>query len=430
MTWWDVVRDWIQNRRTKSDTPDFPVPSRELPDNLVSYDGANEWLRRRLNLSTRKKYAQIRSDVPAKVRAHCFFSARVAEDHILDKLRAVSDAFTRGEIGQAEARTKLKQFLIAEGYDPRKAGLKNLASTARLNLILEQNARMAAAVGRYQAGRDPDIEERFPCWRYIGSTAMNPRDSHAKYAGHVYRKSDPVWHRIFPPSDFGCKCSVEDCDDPAEESPVDIEDPESGFKFDPAEAFSGYDLRQINDPDLRFRTREGLDVLTGQNFVFQDSIEGPIALRTPRYKDSIERGFESVSTWTAEPFNHETDWVQAEKQLKTGIQVVTPEKQTVTMGQEMLDHWTQQDVSAPKPQKEIEKRLKLLDCAKKTLADPQEIWEQETQRTFFKRFEDSDGKKFTMMVTVTSDGKCRSYMVGKDKYTDKARKGLNRVYKK
>ena len=125
----------------------------------------------------------------------------------------------------------------------------------------------------------------------------------------------------------------------------------------------------------------------------------------------------------------ETDPTDAERQLKSGIQIVTPENQTVTMGQEVLDHWTMQDVSAPKPVKEIEKRLKLLDCAKKTLSDPQEIWEQETQRTFFKRFE-VDGRTVNMMVTVTSDGKCRSYMTGGEKYTDKARKGLNRVYKK
>ena len=428
MTWWDAVRNWFQHRKA-SDAPKFPVPSQDLPDNLVTYDGANEWLRRRLNLSTGRSSAQISSDVPAKVRAHCFFSARVAEDRILDKLREVSDAFARGEIGQAEARTRLKQFLVAEGYDPRQAGLKNLASTARLNLILEQNARMAAAVGRYQAGRDPDIEERFPCWRYIGSKAANPRDSHARFAGHVYRKSDPVWHRIFPPSDFGCKCSVEDCDDPPETAPTDVKDAESGFKFDPAEAFSGYDLRQINDPDLRFRTKEGLDVITGQDFSFVESIEGPVLLRDPRYKNSIEYGFESVSVWTPEKNIGETDPADAERQLKSGIQVVTPENQTVILGKEVLDHWTLQDVSAPKPEKEIEKRLKLLDCAKKTLSDPQEIWEQETQRTFFKRFV-VDGRTVNMMVTVTSDGKCRSYMVGKDGYMDKQRKGLNRVYKK
>ena len=57
-------------------------------------------------------------------------------------------------------------------------------------LIPEQNARMAYAVGRWQEGMDPDIKERFPCWRYVGSTALSPRDSHARYAGHVYHAVD------------------------------------------------------------------------------------------------------------------------------------------------------------------------------------------------------------------------------------------------
>ena len=52
---------------------------------------------------------------------------------------AVSDAYSRGEIGLGEARNTLKDFLRAEGYDdPRQAGMRNLASTGRLNLILKQ----------------------------------------------------------------------------------------------------------------------------------------------------------------------------------------------------------------------------------------------------------------------------------------------------
>lgn len=201
---------------------------------------------------------EIAEEWTAKARAQAFFSARVAEGHILERLRSVSDAFSRGEIGLAEARTELKRFLRAEGKDDGKGGLRNLASTARLNLILEQNARMAAAVGQYQAGMDPDILERFPCWRYIGSTALNPRDSHARYAGKVYRKDDPIWHTIFPPSDFNCKCSVEDCDDEPDKVPENIELPESGFSFDPAHAFEEFDLSSIHNEELRKKTEEGL----------------------------------------------------------------------------------------------------------------------------------------------------------------------------
>ena len=88
-----------------------------------------DWLTRRKNLTTGMKSREISEAWSAKIRAQAFFSARVEQGHILDKLREVSDSFTRGEIGQAEARTILKEFLASEGYDPRRGGLGNLAST-------------------------------------------------------------------------------------------------------------------------------------------------------------------------------------------------------------------------------------------------------------------------------------------------------------
>jgi len=225
---------------------------------MMTYDAANEWLRKRLNLPTDKSSAQIAADIPEQVRTHSFFSARVAEARVLDRLRQVSDAYSRGELNMAEARTRLKEQLIGEeGYKPG-GGLKNLASTARIELILEQNARMAAAVGQYQAGRDPDIEERFPCWRYLGSTALVPREDHARLIGKVFLKSDPIWRRIFPPSKFGCKCSVEDCDDTPDKPPRDLEPAEGGYSFNPADAFN-FSMEKIDDPGIRGIVGEQLE---------------------------------------------------------------------------------------------------------------------------------------------------------------------------
>lgn len=255
MTWWDAVRAWFDGKRQTA----FPKPTDTAPEQKTVYTGRADWISKRVNLPTSMSSGELAAEWDAKIRAQAFFSARVAQGHVLDKLREVSDAFSRGEIGQAEARTILKRFLRAEGLDDGSAGLKNLASTARLNLILEQNARMAAAVGQYQEGMDPDIKDFFPCWKYIGSSAANPRDSHAKYAGHVYAKDDPIWHTIFPPSDFGCKCSVENCDEPAEIAPKNVQTAESGFHFDPAHAFEDFDLSAINDAKLREETRRGLE---------------------------------------------------------------------------------------------------------------------------------------------------------------------------
>lgn len=272
MTWWDAVKNWYAGKREEP----FPTPSPETPDREVKYTGAADWLSKRANLTTVMGSKELAAEWTEKARAQAFFSARVAEGHILDRLRKVSDAFSRGEIGQAEARTELKKFLLREGYDPKQAGLRNLASTARLNLILEQNARMAAAVGQYQAGMDPDMLEAFPYWRYISRNDEMVRDDHARYNGKVYSKLDPIWRRIFPPRDFRCRCRIEQLEEEEARS-VGISVggklpplPESGFAFDPAHAFEEFDLSLIHGGKFRDQVADTLkreyNMSLGDNF--------------------------------------------------------------------------------------------------------------------------------------------------------------------
>lgn len=234
----------------------------------MRYEAADRWLKTRLQMPTELSSRGLSGIDPA-VRAHCFFSARVAEGHVLDRLREVSDAFSRGEMDAATARLRLKRML-GGGFTPggpEDRDLSRLASTARLDLILRQNARMAAAVGEYEQGRDPVVERMFPAWRYVQSTSAEPRASHAAYAGKVFLKSDPIWRRIFPPWDFGCKCSVEDVS--AEELAEAGAEPEtrpgdlppaagSGFEFDPAEAFRAFDMELVPEGRPREAAAEGL----------------------------------------------------------------------------------------------------------------------------------------------------------------------------
>lgn len=94
----------------------------------------------RVNMPTGKSHAELVRDVEGKIKAQSFFSARVANARILERMRKVSDGYSRGEYSLGEARNLLKDFLKGEGYDPKQAGMKNLASTGRLNLILRQNS--------------------------------------------------------------------------------------------------------------------------------------------------------------------------------------------------------------------------------------------------------------------------------------------------
>ncbi len=220
----------------------------------MNYDHANRFLKQRLNIAVTFGSRGISEKLAADIRAHCFLSAKVSEGRILQFLREMTDGYSSGESGLAEARERIKRYLERDfpgQYDREDPKITNLASTARLDLILRQNAAMAAAVGRYQVSRDPDVEERWPCWRYI--TGPNPRPEHAAYDGMVFAKSDPIWGRIYPPWDFNCNCDVEDCDAPAQRSPRlnNVPVPESGFAFDPAKAFEPFDADTIEDPVLR-----------------------------------------------------------------------------------------------------------------------------------------------------------------------------------
>ena len=86
----------------------------------------NDFISRRVNMPTTKSHDDLLRDVSPRIRAQAFISARVANARVLDRLREVSDAYSRGEIGLGEARNTLKEFLSREGYNPHQAGLRNL----------------------------------------------------------------------------------------------------------------------------------------------------------------------------------------------------------------------------------------------------------------------------------------------------------------
>ena len=214
-----------------------------------------EILRRRVNLPTAKSHAALK-EVEPKLRAHAFFSARVADARILEKLRAVSDSYSRGEIGLGEARNRLKDFLRGEGYDPHQSGLRNLASTARLNLILRQNASMAHAAAEWKRMHDPDAMAVFPYVRYHARHDRRTRGAHSDLDGRIFRKDDPFLSTHTPPWEFNCRCYLEEItekeaqadagriQEPTPEDKVRV-DSESGFSFNPAHAFEEFDLSNL-----------------------------------------------------------------------------------------------------------------------------------------------------------------------------------------
>lgn len=228
----------------------------------MKFEAADRWLKSRLQMPTALNTRGL-AELESGIRAHAFFSARVAEARVLDAIREVSDRYSRGELDLATARATIKERLGTRRAPGSKedSRLTDICSTARLDLILGQNARMAYAVGEYEQGMDTMARRLFPAWRYVRSTAASPRAKHAAYAGRVWMKDDPVWRSIFPPSDFGCRCSVEEVSADeidggsarVEGRTADKDVPphaKSGFYFNPEEPFN-CNMGALSDAEAR-----------------------------------------------------------------------------------------------------------------------------------------------------------------------------------
>lgn len=217
----------------------------------------SNYIRNRVNLPTAKSSAEIARDIPAAIRAQSFFSARVADARVLDYFRTTLDSYLTGKIGHDECRALMRECARVNGKDDGTESLRNLASTARLELIIKQNAKMAKAVGIYERMYSPGSLEAFPYVIYRASVrSRTPRSEHKKYDGMIFRKDDPWLHTHWPPWEFNCTCELEECSAKrAGKTPEAIQKPtppdkvrvesRSGFEFDPAHAFERFDLSSL-----------------------------------------------------------------------------------------------------------------------------------------------------------------------------------------
>ena len=215
-----------------------------------------DFLQHRVNMPTELGHAEL-TGIDERIKAQSFFSARVAEARILDRLRNISDAYSRGDMSLGEARNILKDFLRGQGYDPHNKALKNLASTARLNLVLKQNAAMAHAAGEWARMHSPTAMKVFPYVRYHCRNDGRTRSDHADLDGKIFHKDDPFLQTHTPPWEFNCRCYLEEITEkeagkepdkvqtPTPQDKVNV-DSQSGFVFNPEHAFETSDLSSVS----------------------------------------------------------------------------------------------------------------------------------------------------------------------------------------
>ena len=270
----------------------------------------DSYISRKVNMPTDLGHGALVSQVSPQIKAQAFFSARVAEARILERLRSVSDQYSRGEIGLGEARNALKDFLKAEGYNPHKAGLKNLASTARLNLILKQNAAMAHAAGEWKRMHDPDSMKVFPYVRYHSRGDSRSRFSHSRLDGKIFHKDDPFLKTHTPPWEFNCRCWLEEItakeagrheEDIQERTPPDqvkVES-QSGFSFDPEHAFEIHDVSGIQPMSREKIIKQAEEAVKDERLGSVGMIVAPPEKGLPPVKipgeNQVKRGFESMA---------------------------------------------------------------------------------------------------------------------------------------
>ena len=229
------------------------------------------WIANRINVVSDLPYEEI-CRFPSRLQSNMFFTYDgINEPELLKNFRYITDQYCTGQIGFDEARHLLRQCVVAAGKDDGTDSLTNLASTARLNLILDQNAKMARAVGQYEAMHRPANLQMFPYVIYCASAGCkDPRGDHQKYDGMVIDKRDPWLKTHWPPQGIGCNCDLSNCTAKKAASlgvkPLSRRrEAASAFVFDPSAAlirtstgmrlYSPKELQGFLDKELRRRTR-------------------------------------------------------------------------------------------------------------------------------------------------------------------------------
>ena len=190
-------------------------------------------------------------------RNQALYSARTTSTAYLERVKEVLQEYEDGlgeaepgateEVitpGKARARMQMLEELQRLGIADEAPGdsgrITDLASSIRLNLILETNAQMAHSLDQIQATSDPVLRIMFPAWEFVRDEHRNePRDWRARWDESaaavnfvgvarntdrmVALKDSPIWARLgsyddglgnpFPPFAFGSGMGWEDVDD-------------------------------------------------------------------------------------------------------------------------------------------------------------------------------------------------------------------------
>ncbi|MEQ5119506.1 phage head morphogenesis protein [Morganella morganii] len=153
-------------------------------------------------------------EASAATHARAFTVAKAARLDILETLRSEVDNAVSNGITQREFEKNLTPALQEKGWWGKQvivdssggAEMVQLGSPARLATIYRTNVATAYQAGRYQ--QQLASTDTHPYWQYIAVMDGRTRKSHAAMHGRVFRFDDPIWDKLYPPNDWGCRCRV------------------------------------------------------------------------------------------------------------------------------------------------------------------------------------------------------------------------------
>ena len=100
-----------------------------------------------------------------------------------------------------------KDFETAAAKLTDAAGVEKL-NAFTLDTVFQINMQKAYSLGRLEQLMDPAVIAALPIWTYMTVGDDHVRATHAALDGFQAQAIDPVWKRIYPPWDFGCRCTV------------------------------------------------------------------------------------------------------------------------------------------------------------------------------------------------------------------------------
>lgn len=164
---------------------------------------------------------QIFDGLTAQYRRDAFTMAGVSDVRLIVKIRdRLADVARNGQT--------IDDWRRAVRHLTTEAGVEDL-NAFTLDTAFQTAMQKAYSAGRLEQMREPHMIEALPFWQYWTAGDFRVRPEHAVLDGFMARAIDPVWHKIYPPSGFNCRCSV-----------VPIPEDEA-LQIDPKSAEGGYE---------------------------------------------------------------------------------------------------------------------------------------------------------------------------------------------